>query len=71
MFQVSENGVIVVSNALKDSQVKPAFTHPQRLSDLHLSSTDNIGAIIAPFWADNRENTSKVGDVVLFIIMHT
>ena len=52
--------VLAVSGDL-DTDLSNTFRHPQRMTDLTLTSDGGIMAVIAPFWADAQtDSQSKV-----------
>ena len=57
--QISENGVIIVTNATKDSKSKQTLRYPDSLSRVRPNALGDplLGGVIAPFWADNHHDS--------------
>ena len=56
---MSENGLIVISDALVDSGRLETYQYPLRLdADVLRTSPGDVKGFIAPFWADTHSSTT-------------
>ena len=58
-LQISENGLLVVTNDNIETDRKETYTYPSVLDESAFEGVKpEVGALIAPFWADTESDST-------------